>query len=340
MSRFVCAYWLCCFFCLVIVLVEGAYLNALLHLQEVPGKGLGFYAAERIQVGELLIREAPLLSLTPSSSWFKPTESYQYKRLEQQLNKLSKEEKDLYFNLFCQNTRETSNEAMKALDIFRSNAYPTRNEFTARKNDDSSGVFASISRINSSCNPNVHYSWSASKKVGNIHCIRPIQKGEEIVNNYVGVQLPFVERQEYLSRHFGFDCTCEVCISQDRAKCDVRRIEYSNWSDQKVDGHLKSNGIDNCNMRLEIINQDDFLQHSSPLKYEVARDMLECIRLQQREIGDNSNSDSSDSSDTVHTQIQKWMDFALTNCKICKGEDSEHVEMLLQIQKELLKKCY
>ena len=85
-------------YCLMMyVVVSSTYHSNKIRLKEVPGRGMGYFAVESIDVAELLICETPLVSLTSSSSWFRPTESYQYKRLEQQLGKLSIEKKSMYF---------------------------------------------------------------------------------------------------------------------------------------------------------------------------------------------------------------------------------------------------
>jgi hypothetical protein len=77
-------------------------------------------------------------------------------------------------------------------------------------------VFETICRINHSCLPSCHHEWNPSLGSGQgmetVHALRPIAQGEELSISYL---MPAgrtrAERQERLSRQFGFQCTCPLC---------------------------------------------------------------------------------------------------------------------------------
>ena len=104
----------------------------------------------------------------------------------------------------------------------------------------------------------------------------------------------------------------------DRKGCDSRRMEYSNLADRVVDD---LGSIEDCERRLEIINDDKFLCNNAVLKYEIGRDMLLYLVSDQQKIKRNNDND-------YEQTVTYWKDFTLRHCKMCKGHNSEHVEWL------------
>lgn len=199
-------------------------------LAKLPGKGTGVIASRDIESGECLMNEKPSLAL-PTESWYTPTESQMSQKVNTELAKLSDEERVTFFNMFSldhdedeRNKESFSDEnsylVSRALGIFRSNGYPLPGS-----EDKKFGVFPLISRINSACNPNAHFTYNVNTNRGYIHAVTDIKKGTEIVNNYYPLFRSQKNRRAYLHEHFNFICQCDVCSLPDElsAQSDARR---------------------------------------------------------------------------------------------------------------------
>jgi hypothetical protein len=106
--------------------------------------------------------------------------------------------------------------------IFKTNSLPCGSGPSA------TAVFPTISLINHSCLPNSHYNWNDSLEMETVHVTRTINAGEEITICYTDSGSTRI-RQAYLKRHFGFDCSCEVCSLSivDRRASDARREQVT-----------------------------------------------------------------------------------------------------------------
>lgn len=185
----------------------------------IENKGLGCVACRTIKIGELILSERPLLSLSTRKTWFQSSNFQTTERIGGELNRLSDTEIAEFFELHAYSSCPTDDLdlSMKALGIFKTNAYPT--------GPDMAGVFPRVSRLNSGCNPNVHYNWDTNSNLGTIHAIKEIKSGEEFLNCYIGLYLPKLERMSYLVSNFGFQCQCSCCLLDDveSEKSDIRR---------------------------------------------------------------------------------------------------------------------
>ena len=70
--------------------------TSMFELKEIPGKGFGAIAQRDILPGELIMAEKPLFSITTKKAWFTPSESYSEMRIEDEVEKLSATDQDLY----------------------------------------------------------------------------------------------------------------------------------------------------------------------------------------------------------------------------------------------------
>jgi hypothetical protein len=206
------------------------------RVQSIAGKGLGVIAARDILVGEMIMTEKPLLSLTTEpSSGGKPSPA-DYARVlrvvEEEVDRLPKEGQDRFFALtgYARDvfdddggdddggqTSTTSSKTTSALDIFRTNALPMAKGCA--------GVFPDLARLNSHCRPNVHYSWDDEQKHATVYAVDPILAGQELNICYMGPCFPRRDRRGYLQHNFGFTCGCSVCaLKGDQAmESDHRR---------------------------------------------------------------------------------------------------------------------
>ena len=243
---------------------------------EIPGKGFGAIATRDICPGELLIEEKPLFAINTRKAWFTPSESYSETRVENEVDKLSDIDQERFFALHgfighneemgisTESKSDDSNDGVglpqgqeKKRDlklqvppiiIYRTNAYPAG----AGK----SGIFPVISRLNSHCTPNVHYSWNEKRNKSTIYSVTKILKGEEIVNCYIGLYIIRLERMRYLWTNFGFSCSCKTCsltgIAQEES--DKRRLALESYEEMTVTAILekkKNLALDLVALRLE-----------------------------------------------------------------------------------------
>lgn len=81
--------------------------------------------------------------------------------------------------------------------------------------DGSVGVYAQASAINHDCDPNCTFFTSSSSSSSlTVRALRAIGPGEELTIGYVPLRLPQRLRAAQLRRNYGFDCTCQRCLSE------------------------------------------------------------------------------------------------------------------------------
>jgi len=241
------------------------YVSPLLKLSPIDNKGLSLIATDYIMKGTLLIEEEPLFQLKTFN--IRMTEDMEIDRITKKVECLSSKEYDEFYSLHAYSKSTSINEYTRALFIFRTNAYPTT--------ENTAGIFPTISRINSECNPNVHYHYNQETKRSTIYAIHDIDKNAEILNCYVGI-LPRHERQSYLLEHFGFLCNCKICMKSDNdlVDSDQRRIDLMNLEIQTQDIINSENGFDKeeamnlINKRFKLLEDENINTSQNLLKVQ------------------------------------------------------------------------
>lgn len=185
------------------------------------GKGLGVFATRDLAIGDIVMREAPILKISPPT-FVKGTGypmSEVSKLVREEFDALSPIEQAEVLSLTYHAT-PSEKETMDELGIiFRTNAYNTKDKI---------GLFPKIARINHSCRPNTSYYWSDGLNKRIVYATRKIKQGEEFFVSYIPLLLSRTERQKRLDR-YGFKCSCEAC-AQDHAASeasDTRRTTIS-----------------------------------------------------------------------------------------------------------------
>jgi hypothetical protein len=193
--------------------------------------GFGVFAAKDIPKGTRITSEKPLLNSFREPDTCDPLQVY-----ELFTEKLADVEQEVYLKLSAsliqtQNALECMDDDLdpevsglvsKVWSIFETNA------FNIGEPDEEgvvmAGVFELASRFNHSCRPNVAQTFNVNSNQLTIHAIRHITKGEEMCDSYVPLCQPAEARKAEL-RAYGFDCTCEVCMSplEHLAKSDENR---------------------------------------------------------------------------------------------------------------------
>lgn len=139
--------------------------NKSVQIVAFDSKGLGLQALQDIPSGSLLASEQPLLT-GPKSLTALQTE---YEKLElvlaDQLSTRSAEDQQRF--LAFTNAHEGDKSVPLLCGIYRTNAIPMSDQNTG-------GVFTTISRINHSCVPNCAYSWNSRIQREGRYWIAPI----------------------------------------------------------------------------------------------------------------------------------------------------------------------
>ncbi|KAL5400896.1 hypothetical protein PMIN06_006873 [Paraphaeosphaeria minitans] len=172
-----------------------------------PGKGLGVFAAHPLERGSIIMREAPVITITPPKQ--SPDTDYSLPVISQlvhrEYNHLSEAQKhevlDLTYSVLPTDLQRHGSHLDILGLIFRNNAHNAGSK---------TGSFPTIARINHSCRPNAAHRWNEKLKRRSVYATRGIEAGEEIFVSFIPLLLPRGERRKKLAR-YGFTCTCPAC---------------------------------------------------------------------------------------------------------------------------------
>ena len=165
------------------------------------GRGLGAIAKRDILVGDLLMREQPLLRLTPDG--LGRYDAHYYGGRESARAGLATLAQDV-----CGVRGDAADALTRAIET---NGIVINHESEERF----SVVFLTISRLNHSCRPNCEFHWDNDREEGCIKVVEPISSGSECTFNYGAVHASYKARQKYLKQRFGFLCDCDLCVQQE-----------------------------------------------------------------------------------------------------------------------------
>lgn len=186
------------------------------------GKGLGMFAAQELEVGDIVLQEVPVLKIVPPKTVRGagyPQEAITALVALEFKTLTPAEQHEVMTLTYHVESPEEEATADKLGVIFRTNAYTSGDEV---------GLFPKIARINHSCRPNLSYYWSTKLNKRIVYATRPINKGEEFFVSYIPLLLTRNDRQQRLNR-YGFTCTCEACAQHkhDQEASDDRRTTLS-----------------------------------------------------------------------------------------------------------------
>jgi SET domain-containing protein len=172
--------------------------NSIYALQDVPGKGKGLVAREKISKGTRILSKEAVVTVS---------ESVGSKRLRtsicKQVEALSENQQRDFLSMH--NIHPYRNAAEQYLGIFRTNSLP------AEAVGDKGAIFLEACRINHACDNNAQKNWNEKIKRHTVHALRDINKGEEITITYLGPLKNRKARQKALQERFGFTCLCRLC---------------------------------------------------------------------------------------------------------------------------------
>ncbi|CAE7244030.1 set5, partial [Symbiodinium necroappetens] len=175
--------------------------NEAFEICSLEGKGKGVVAKRRLQQGELILQEPPLLILTRDELG-----KFADADIEERLATLSTEDQESFWELFdAQIIKGEGRGSAKSRVL--TNSYPVEDE----AGQEAVAVFNTIARFNHSCVPNAHNSWDAETGAETIYVTRDIEAGQEICTTYLDLIARREDRQAELSKRLKFMCTCQAC---------------------------------------------------------------------------------------------------------------------------------
>ena len=188
-----------------------------------PGKGLGVFATQTLEPGDMIIQEEPVIKITPPE--FRDGVGYPLDAIgmlareafESLTDEVQSEVLSLHAHMF--DGEKSNADYEQLISIFRSNAYNTGKQI---------GLFPKVARINHSCRPNTSYFWSERLNKRIVYATRRIEEGEELSVTYIPLLLSQANRQRRLNQ-YGFQCSCEACAAKqeemeasDQRRKDIR----------------------------------------------------------------------------------------------------------------------
>ncbi|KAL5350928.1 hypothetical protein ACLOAV_004501 [Pseudogymnoascus australis] len=212
------------------VKVQSTTVNPIYALQDVPGRGKGLVAMEKISKGTRILSEEAVVTVTEPASSERLRTS-----ICQQIAALSKHQRQAFLSMH--NIHPYKNAAEQYLGIVLTNSLP------AEAVGDKGAIFLEACRINHACDNNAQKNWNEKIKRHTVHALKDINKGEEITITYLGPLKNRKSRQKALQEKFGFTCLCRLCsLPPEQSQESDRRLEEIHRLDGVID-QLGTEGI-------------------------------------------------------------------------------------------------
>ena len=187
---------------------------------EISGKGIGMIALKRFQVGDLIVRETPLINM-PKKVFDNPQMDMIERWLDRKINSLSSEGRREFYDL--SDCRSLDNGNKTTLGIFFTNCMTFL--------DDDTALFPIMARVNHSCTPRAEFVTNRSKSNQDLIAVTDINPGEEITLSYLSSSEEGSEitskRMDYLRRQYAFQCVCQTCrnVDQDNVRLKIKSLQ-------------------------------------------------------------------------------------------------------------------
>ena len=133
------------------------------------------FAARDLNVGERVIAERPLACWTVREGESKES---RLKAFAKVMEGMSTAQRQTFFSL-SQASHLSATGERTAYSTWVTNALPIDYE-SSDGSTDSSGVFATICRLNHACTPNCMHEWNAALQMETIHVLSPLKRGDEL----------------------------------------------------------------------------------------------------------------------------------------------------------------
>ena len=196
-------------------------------ITDIRGKGRGLVASKDLKMGDLLFVDTAVIILDSPEGMLTPPVA---KSLKEQISKMSKEEKTLFYNL---KPSETDDQVMNYIGARESCLNEAKIFFnnclaigSGPYSDPKKSCFLVHPILNHSCAPNafagrmtkLSRKYKEPKLRMEVRAIKDISKGEEVTICYLPA-LPSVQYQAVMNKtlqdNYNFDCECDVCTGKD-----------------------------------------------------------------------------------------------------------------------------
>lgn len=276
-----------------------------IELRIIPGKGYGLVATAAIPEGTELMREKAALSMDKSQCCEEPEQRRKQwnERLQEQFNKLSQNERGAVMKLYDQQQEAANQKSLGG--IFGTNAIKRGDADTVLH------MFLGLSRLNHSCTPNCYVRLLESAP-GNcsIHTLRQVKPDEELTIAYLPCLASTKQRQEDLSRAWGFTCKCATCLACD-SQSDARRLKMNRIMISRSGGIRSLEDVLACDELFALFDAERLIL---PLYMANAAELSLMFLVDKLEYtGD----------DTLLPEVFKWLRRAEKFVQIAFGNDSD-----------------
>lgn len=202
--------------------------NPMHSLQDVPGKGKGLVAIEKIPKGTRILSEEPIITIPQNQ----PVSDELRASICQQFNALSEHQQQAFLSMH--NIHAYGTAAEQYFGIVRTNALPIESDGIEV------GIFLEACRINHACDNNAQKNWNENIKRHTVHALRDIAKGEEITIYYLAVNWSREVRRKALQTKLNFTCLCHLCsLPPEQSQESDKRLDEIN----RLDGLIGRGGL-------------------------------------------------------------------------------------------------
>ena len=201
--------------------------NMIYVLRDVPGKGQGLVATEKISKGTRILCEEPII-VVPSNVMDR---EQLHTSISQQFFALNPHLQQAFLSMH--NAFSYNNSREQYVGIVRTNSLPIQTT------EGTGGIFLEACRINHACDNNAQRNWNTNIKRHTVHALRNIKKGEEITIYCLSTDMIRDERRRNLQDMFDFTCSCGFCSlpAEESSQSDKRLQQIS-----KIDDTIGTSG--------------------------------------------------------------------------------------------------
>ncbi|KAF5672045.1 SET domain-containing protein [Fusarium heterosporum] len=200
--------------------MAGLVGNGMIALREVPGKGKGLIATQKIPKGTRILSEKPVVTVPEYAS----DSPALRESIRKQVDALPSDQREAFLAMRNIYPKEATSQY---LGIIRTNGLPM---------DSGSGIFLAACRINHACDNNAQKGWNKKTERHTVHALRDIDENEEITITYLGALYNRRTRHEALLDKFRFNCTCGLCSLPPHLSAESdRRLDEILELDRRID---------------------------------------------------------------------------------------------------------
>eukprot|EP00092_Neocalanus_flemingeri_P035882 GFUD01039067.1.p1 GENE.GFUD01039067.1~~GFUD01039067.1.p1 ORF type:complete len:320 (-),score=103.20 GFUD01039067.1:73-1032(-) len=243
-------------------------------MREVGDKGVGLVANRGIKMGQVVLAENPVMLVN-----FQPA-NQPLGEILNQFKKLNQKQKSEYLKL----GHHARGGVNRILAIFSSNCVSVR---LTEDEDDWRGIYCKFSKTNHSCAPNCVVNFSTKDREMKLVASRNIEKGEEIVINYLDPyrgkkHLLRFDRMRALKNLWHFTCICEICnlTGQKLARNETIKMNIHNLESKQAQFMNMGNTQNAKNsLTLELAILDLMGKLGSEMTREVPDCLMRCYQF-------------------------------------------------------------